>query len=92
MYYARTPYGGYTNPLAGFTISRVDPSDVDNEAFPLFHQAERIEVVCEAGDMLYLPFGWAHAVENLSPTVMINLWFSLDGYRPLVLGLDRDNQ
>jgi oxalate decarboxylase/phosphoglucose isomerase-like protein (cupin superfamily) len=28
----------------------------------------------KAGEVLYLPRGWTHRVENVSPALMINTW------------------
>ena len=35
-----------------------------------------IEIIMEPGTMLYLPSGWGHYVETLTPSLMINLWLS----------------
>ena len=32
------------------------------------------EVLLEPGDLLFLPCGWLHTVENLTPTAGINCW------------------
>lgn len=85
MYYRRTPYGSYANPAMDFVVSQVDPENVDSGEFPLFGHCKMLQVDCVAGDLLFVPFGWAHAVRNVTPAIMVNLWFALDGYRPLVL-------
>ena len=35
---------------------------------------QSIEIDLKAGEMLYLPAGWWHHIENLGPTVMVNFW------------------
>lgn len=44
------------------------------EKYPLYKYSNLIEVILEPGEVLYLPRGWVHAVENLEPAFMINLW------------------
>ena len=46
----------------------------DKTKFPLFENANPIQVTLNAGEVLYLPRGWVHAVENLEPAFMFNLW------------------
>ena len=46
----------------------------DKTKFPLFENANPIQVTLHAGEVLYLPRGWVHAVENLEPAFMFNLW------------------
>jgi len=35
---------------------------------------QRITIDLKAGEMMYLPAGWWHHIENLGPTVMVNFW------------------
>jgi len=37
--------------------------------------ARRYEKIMEPGDMLYLPSQWGHDVENVTNSIMINLWY-----------------
>jgi len=57
--------------------SRVNVFAPDRDAFPLFAQAEayRIELRLDAGDTLYIPAKWWHAVETLEASISINFWW-----------------
>ncbi len=57
-----------------FAFSEVDIRAVDEARFPEFRKARSIEVEVAAGEVLFLPEGWAHFVENLEPTIMVNFW------------------
>lgn len=57
-----------------FATSSVDMSNLDLDSFPLFNNAQSVTVDLKAGEVLYLPEGWAHHVENLKPTLMVNYW------------------
>jgi hypothetical protein len=55
--------------------SRIDPTNIDHERFPLTSKARLIKVTLNAGDMLFLPIYWWHAVVGGSDVTMsINLW------------------
>lgn len=60
-----------------FATSDVDLRRPDLVRFPEFVKAKPIEFILEEGDMLYLPMGWAHFVENLSKSLMVNYWRSV---------------
>lgn len=60
--------------VPGFACSRVDIRKPDLERFPLYCFARPIEVEINAGETLYLPAGWSHYVETLSPALMVNYW------------------
>lgn len=68
-----------THAVAQSTNVAIDYSPIsrrgaDPVEFPAFQRARVIECVLEPGDMLYLPCGWFHHVENLSPSCAINCW------------------
>lgn len=42
--------------------------------FPLFSKATPITFTMKPGEVLYLPRGWTHFVENVTPALMINTW------------------
>ena len=65
--------------LAGVPISTVPLRNPDFERYPRFRQAlaaaRTIEL--EAGDALFIPYGWWHHVESLLPfNVLVNYWWS----------------
>lgn len=47
---------------------------IDLDRFPLYKKANKTEIICSEGDLLYIPEGWYHAVENIEDSVMINIW------------------
>ena len=65
--------------LAGVPISTVPLQNPDFERYPRFRQAlaaaQTIEL--EAGDALFIPYGWWHHVESLPPfNVLVNYWWN----------------
>lgn len=59
-----------------FATSQIDPKNPQMDRYPLYSNARSIAVDVNAGEMLYLPAGWAHHVENLSTSLMVNYWMS----------------
>lgn len=55
-------------------MSRLDIDHVDHDRYPLFEQAEAIEVVVKRGDSLYIPQGWWHQVYSLTTSISLNFW------------------
>lgn len=85
LYFKKNKYGSYENELAEFEISEIDLDDINSEKHPLFLNAKPFYITINPGEALYLPYGWGHHVKNITSTIMINLWFKLDDYRPLIL-------
>ncbi|RLN91787.1 hypothetical protein BBJ28_00004814 [Nothophytophthora sp. Chile5] len=56
----------------------VDPLHIDVERFPLASALKPIEVVVNAGEMLYLPAMWYHRATQLCPTISVNYWHDMD--------------
>lgn len=54
--------------------SPFDPEAPDYARFPLARQATLIEVLVEAGDLLYVPAGWYHQVRALTFSLSSNRW------------------
>jgi len=54
--------------------SAFDPEAPDYERFPLARQALLLEVIIEAGEMLYVPAGWYHQVRALTFSLSVNRW------------------
>jgi hypothetical protein len=57
--------------------SRVNVFDPDLAMYPLFAKAKEqvSEFILGAGDGVYIPNGWWHAVESLQPSVSLNYWW-----------------
>ncbi|GBG31819.1 Bifunctional arginine demethylase and lysyl-hydroxylase JMJD6 [Hondaea fermentalgiana] len=49
---------------------------------------QSITIDLNAGEMLYLPAGWWHHIQNLGPTVMVNFWTR--GCENVAIALDKD--
>jgi hypothetical protein len=54
--------------------AEVDAEAPDFERHPLARQATLIEVMVQAGDMLYVPAGWYHQVHALDFSLSCNRW------------------
>jgi hypothetical protein len=74
----------YLAPLdftpSGAPVSLVQLSNPDMHRFPRFAEAlrhaQRAEL--EPGDALYIPYGWWHHVESLTPfNVLVNYWWDV---------------
>lgn len=50
------------------------PGPPDPSKYPLYANAHPITFVMNPGEVLYLPRGWTHFVENVTPALMINTW------------------
>ena len=73
----------YPGPLeytpAGAPLSMVPPYDPDLARYPRFAEALRHAVTAELepGDALYIPYGWWHHVQSLTPfNVLVNYWWN----------------
>jgi hypothetical protein len=54
--------------------SPVDPRNADMRCFPLFRFATPREVTLKSGSALFIPVGWWHFVESLSPTFSASMF------------------
>ena len=64
--------------MAQNNISPIDVEDssgFNENAFPLFAQAQCSEVILSPGDALFIPEGTWHYVRSLSPSFSLNFWF-----------------
>jgi ribosomal protein L16 Arg81 hydroxylase len=55
--------------------AQVNINDPDFDTFPKLRQAKGIEVVLDAGTVMYLPPLWFHQVESLTDAISINTWY-----------------
>lgn len=46
----------------------------DLTRYPSYAEATPISFTVMPGEVLYLPRGWTHKVENVAPSLMINVW------------------
>jgi len=84
----------YPGPLeftpAGQPVSMVDFDKPDLQRFPNFPQAvaQAQQAELEAGDAIFIPSMWWHAVDGLSPlNILINYWWRQS---PAYMGLPSD--
>ena len=78
----------FLSPPHSSNYTRIHPSRFVRDVLPRLSADERpIECVQLAGDVLYVPFLWGHAVLNIHETIGIAMEFS---YRGNFLDADRD--
>eukprot|EP00041_Stephanoeca_diplocostata_P018600 m.390408 g.390408 ORF g.390408 m.390408 type:complete len:285 (-) comp21059_c1_seq1:48-902(-) len=72
LYYNKSPVAASERALI------LDVHNPDLNAFPAYGDIMdlKVEVTMEAGDLLFLPIGWGHAVSTESTSVMLNCWAS----------------
>src|SRR5690554_3523068 len=56
--------------------SGANPNDLDDKGYPYLKYAKKIEVVLEAGDILYVPPFYWHYVENMTDSISVAYKFS----------------
>jgi hypothetical protein len=64
---------------AGIPVSMVDPHAPDLAQYPRFAEAAKDAQAgtLQPGDAIYIPYGWWHAVESLSPvSMLVNYWWT----------------
>jgi hypothetical protein len=70
--------GPFDRTIGGVPVGMVDPEHPDLERYPRFALAQDAVQIAEleAGDILYIPYGWWHQVRSLARfNVMINYWW-----------------
>ena len=72
-------------------LSNVNLKDVDENKFPLFKKANIIKVILEEGDALYIPRGWWHYAESLTPTINVSFhyWNLFNFFRDMVIEISK---
>ncbi|MFN3312956.1 MAG: cupin-like domain-containing protein [Hyphomonas sp.] len=71
--------GPFEHTLAGPPVSLVRPDAWDRAAHPRFAEALAAAKSAELGpgDAIFIPYGWWHHVESLTPfNVLVNYWWS----------------
>jgi len=58
--------------------SPIDPRNPDLDRYPDFRHAHGTTAELEAGDLLFLPLGWAHFVESPTASFTYNYWLKPD--------------
>ena len=68
------------------TLCHIDPKNYDEKKFPLFKKAKLEKVILEEGDALYIPRGWWHYTESLTPTINVSFhyWRFVNFFRDLL--------
>ena len=73
----------YLAPLdftpSGAPVSLVQYTNPDHERFPRYAEALRhaVQAELQPGDALFIPYGWWHHVESLTPfNVLVNYWWN----------------
>jgi len=66
--------------------SQVDLKKIDESKFPLFKKAKLLKVNLKESDAIYIPRGWWHYVESLSPSVGVSMhyWSFFNFFRDLL--------
>lgn len=67
--------------LSGPPVSMVNLNTPDRERHPRFAAAEAagLSAELEPGDAIYIPYGWWHQVQSLTPfNVLVNYWWNAD--------------
>lgn len=58
----------------GNRLAHADEHATSQQMRKLRDQTQLITFDLHAGEVLYLPCGWFHHVENVGPTIMVNFW------------------
>jgi tRNA wybutosine-synthesizing protein 5 len=73
----------YNNKRNGYC--ELDAFEPDHDAFPLYQSVPIYETELQAGEMLYIPIHWFHAVESLDVINVTTNWW----YRPTNIQLSQ---
>ncbi|MEH2283667.1 MAG: cupin-like domain-containing protein [Nostoc sp.] len=57
--------------------SKVNPDIFDLESFPKFPWQERIEVILQPGEILYIPPFWWHHVTAVDENISLSFWYDV---------------
>jgi lysine-specific demethylase 8 len=57
------------------SVSMIDLKNYDEKKFPLFKNAKVYKAHLKEGDAIYIPRGWWHYVESLSPSIGVSFHY-----------------
>lgn len=63
----------YPTPVEYPYLSPVDPFNPNPERYPLFAHAQPTVAVLEAGDIMFIPGGWWHITNAVTPNISSNI-------------------
>ncbi|BAZ20869.1 transcription factor jumonji jmjC domain protein [Kalymmatonema gypsitolerans NIES-4073] len=71
------PIGDNGSSSAWTTVawSKVNPAKPDLESYPKFPWQDKIEVILEAGEILYIPPLWWHHVTAIEENISLTFWY-----------------
>lgn len=77
----------YPHPLRTLNAhhSQVRVEAPDLARFPRYAEARPVEVLLEAGEVLFIPRGWWHHFESLAPSIAINCFWATARHVPALL-------
>jgi Cupin-like domain len=79
LLYPPTNYLSFYPPLEdnryASTMSKVNPDEANMELFPNFPWQDKMEIILEAGDILYLPPFWWHHVTSVNENISLTFWY-----------------
>jgi hypothetical protein len=58
------------------TFSKVNPAKEDLKSYPKFPWQDKIEIILEPGEILYIPPLWWHHVTALEENISLTFWYS----------------
>ncbi|MFN6562998.1 MAG: cupin-like domain-containing protein [Nostoc sp. ChiSLP01] len=67
-------YPPLEDPSGALYGSKVNPDSLDLELFPKFPWQERIEIVLQPGEILYLPPFWWHHITAVDDNISLSFW------------------
>jgi len=79
---------GKHQSLCWASLKYPNQKNMSSRDMKILESLESITIDIKQGEMLYLPAGWFHHIENLGPTVMMNFWTR--GCENVGLALDKD--
>jgi len=65
---------GHHKSLCWAGLKYPNDPNMDEKSRAQLNSLQNVTIDLKAGEMLYLPAGWWHHIENLGPTVMVNFW------------------